>query len=60
MGDKINLALIGAGSWGKNLARVFHELGVLRAICDSSQLQHLPKNIIPLQKKPFLRKNMFL
>ena len=37
MGDKINLALIGAGSWGKNLARVFHELGVLRAICDSSE-----------------------
>ncbi len=37
MGDKINLALIGAGNWGKNLARVFHKLGVLRAICDSSE-----------------------
>ena len=37
MGDKINLGLIGAGNWGKNLARVFHELGVLRAICDSSE-----------------------
>ena len=37
MGDKINLALIGAGNWGANLARVFHELGVLRIICDSSE-----------------------
>ncbi|MBC8284412.1 MAG: Gfo/Idh/MocA family oxidoreductase [Nitrospinae bacterium] len=37
MGDKINLALIGAGHWGKNLARVFHELGILKIICDSSE-----------------------
>ena len=37
MGDKINLALIGAGHWGKNLARVFHELGILKTICDSSK-----------------------
>jgi UDP-2-acetamido-3-amino-2,3-dideoxy-glucuronate N-acetyltransferase len=28
------LALIGAGYWGKNLARNFHALGVLRTICD--------------------------
>lgn len=34
-----NLALIGAGQWGKNLARVFHSLGVLHTICDArSQL----------------------
>ena len=37
MGDKINLALIGAGHWGKNLARVFNELGILKTICDSSK-----------------------
>jgi UDP-2-acetamido-3-amino-2,3-dideoxy-glucuronate N-acetyltransferase len=37
LGDKINLALIGAGHWGKNLARVFNELGILRTICDSSK-----------------------
>ena len=37
MGNKINLALIGAGPWGKNLARVFNELGILKSICDSSE-----------------------
>ena len=37
MGNKINLALIGAGNWGKNLARVFFELGILKAICESSE-----------------------
>lgn len=37
MGDKINLALIGAGHWGKNLARVFFKLGILKVICDSSE-----------------------
>ena len=37
MGNKINLALIGAGHWGKNLARVFFELGILKSICDSSE-----------------------
>jgi UDP-2-acetamido-3-amino-2,3-dideoxy-glucuronate N-acetyltransferase len=35
--DKIKLALIGAGQWGKNLARVFHDLGILKTICDSSE-----------------------
>jgi len=34
---KINLALVGAGYWGKNLARVFHELGVLKYIYDPSE-----------------------
>jgi UDP-2-acetamido-3-amino-2,3-dideoxy-glucuronate N-acetyltransferase len=34
--EKIDLALIGAGYWGKNLARVFFELGILKVICDSS------------------------
>jgi len=37
LGDKINLALIGAGFWGKNLARIFHQLGTLKVICDSSE-----------------------
>lgn len=28
------VALVGAGYWGRNLARVFHQLGALRWICD--------------------------
>jgi UDP-2-acetamido-3-amino-2,3-dideoxy-glucuronate N-acetyltransferase len=32
-----NLALIGAGYWGKNLARNFQELGALHTICDASE-----------------------
>jgi len=31
-----NLALIGAGYWGKNLARNFHALGTLHTLCDAS------------------------
>lgn len=31
-----NLALIGAGYWGRNLARNFHQLGVLALICDAN------------------------
>jgi UDP-2-acetamido-3-amino-2,3-dideoxy-glucuronate N-acetyltransferase len=31
-----NLALIGAGYWGKNLARNFHQLGALGLVCDAS------------------------
>ncbi|EFB42059.1 MULTISPECIES: Gfo/Idh/MocA family oxidoreductase [Parachlamydia] len=30
-----NLALIGGGRWGKNLARNFYQLGVLHTLCDS-------------------------
>jgi len=33
-----NIALIGAGYWGKNLVRNFHQLGVLKTICDPSSL----------------------
>jgi UDP-2-acetamido-3-amino-2,3-dideoxy-glucuronate N-acetyltransferase len=29
-----NIAVIGAGYWGKNLVRNFHSLGVLHTICD--------------------------
>ena len=33
----MNIALIGAGYWGKNLVRVFYELGVLKIICDLNE-----------------------
>ncbi len=32
-----NVILVGAGYWGKNLARNFHELGALRAVVDSNE-----------------------
>ena len=32
-----SIALIGAGYWGKNLVRNFHQLGVLKTICDQSE-----------------------
>lgn len=28
------IAVVGAGYWGRNLVRVFHELGVLKTLCD--------------------------
>ncbi|MFZ2970837.1 MAG: Gfo/Idh/MocA family oxidoreductase, partial [Minisyncoccia bacterium] len=31
------VAVIGAGYWGKNLVRVFHELGALKIVCDLSE-----------------------
>ena len=31
------LALLGAGYWGKNLARNFHALGALHTLCDTQQ-----------------------
>jgi len=34
---KNKIALIGAGYWGKNLARVLNELGVLEVLCDSNK-----------------------
>jgi UDP-2-acetamido-3-amino-2,3-dideoxy-glucuronate N-acetyltransferase len=42
--DKIDqtnqsIAVIGAGYWGKNLVRNFHELNALAAICDSDEGQ---------------------
>lgn len=30
-----NIAVVGAGYWGKNLVRNFHKLGVLHTICDT-------------------------
>jgi len=32
-----NIAVIGAGYWGKNLVRNFYQLGVLKTICDGVQ-----------------------
>lgn len=32
------VCVVGGGYWGKNLIRNFHELGALRAICDSNEL----------------------
>jgi len=32
-----HVAVIGAGYWGKNLVRNFHELGVLKTVCDGAQ-----------------------
>lgn len=34
---RANVAVIGMGYWGKNLVRNFHELGALRAVCDSNR-----------------------
>ncbi len=31
----LNVAVVGCGYWGKNLARVFSELEVLRCVCDT-------------------------
>jgi len=31
----IQIAVIGCGNWGKNLIRVYHELGALGAVCDT-------------------------
>lgn len=32
---KLSVAVIGAGYWGKNLVRNFHQLGVLKTVCDA-------------------------
>ncbi|GJL78486.1 MAG: oxidoreductase [Nitrospinaceae bacterium] len=37
MPKKLNVALIGGGYWGKNLARALNQLGVLRVVCDPSE-----------------------
>ncbi len=35
--DKMKVAVIGAGYWGKNLVRNLNELGILHAVCDSNE-----------------------
>jgi UDP-2-acetamido-3-amino-2,3-dideoxy-glucuronate N-acetyltransferase len=32
-----NIAVVGAGYWGKNLVRNFHELGALTTVCDTRE-----------------------
>lgn len=36
--NRKNIALIGAGKWGKNLARNFYHLGALHTLCDTNEL----------------------
>jgi UDP-2-acetamido-3-amino-2,3-dideoxy-glucuronate N-acetyltransferase len=36
-GNKKNVAVVGCGKWGKNLARNFHQLGTLHTICDANE-----------------------
>ena len=31
------VAVIGAGYWGKNLVRNFHEIGALAAVCEANE-----------------------
>lgn len=38
-----SVAVIGAGYWGKNLVRNFHQLGVLKTVCDGST--HIQKQM---------------
>ena len=46
MTEKLNIALIGCGSWGKNIARNLHQIGTLACIYDADQslLQKLNQN----------------
>jgi UDP-2-acetamido-3-amino-2,3-dideoxy-glucuronate N-acetyltransferase len=38
MSNQRYVGVVGAGYWGKNLVRVYHELGVLKLICDSNEV----------------------
>lgn len=45
---KKNVGLIGAGYWGKNIARNLYDIGVLHTICDSSdEILDIKKNKYP-------------
>ena len=46
MTEKLNIALIGCGSWGKNIARNLHQIGTLACIYDTDQnlLQKINQN----------------
>ncbi len=35
-GNRVNVAVLGCGYWGKNLVRNFHALGALKLVCDLS------------------------
>lgn len=36
LSGRVNICLVGCGYWGSNLARNFHNLGCLHAICESN------------------------
>src|SRR5580692_2504486 len=36
--SKKNVAVIGAGRWGKNLVRNFYQLGALHTVCDTNKI----------------------
>lgn len=36
--NSLNIAVIGCGNWGKNLIRVFNQLGSLYAVCDQDPI----------------------
>jgi UDP-2-acetamido-3-amino-2,3-dideoxy-glucuronate N-acetyltransferase len=38
-----NVAVVGSGYWGKNLVRMFHQLGALQTVCDTQPdiLEHI-------------------
>src|SRR5216684_1442314 len=33
----LKIAVVGSGYWGQNLVRNFHDIGVLSAVCDTSE-----------------------
>ena len=35
--NRISVAVIGSGYWGKNLVRNYHQLGALKIICDKNE-----------------------
>ena len=37
MSKKLNIALVGCGNWGKNIARNLHEMEYLACIYDSNE-----------------------
>ena len=52
MGNKVNVAVIGGGYWGKNLIRNFDALGALKCICekDAHALAELSKTYNRVEK----------
>ena len=38
---ELNIALVGCGNWGKNIARNLHQMGFLACIYDSKSNLHL-------------------
>jgi UDP-2-acetamido-3-amino-2,3-dideoxy-glucuronate N-acetyltransferase len=49
------IAVVGSGYWGRNLVRNFHELGVLRAVCDTQ-----PKALEEAERKYGVHSTLFV